>query len=1052
MNRASFACSIFAGFLAVTIFPSLASAQSTITGTAHDSTGAIMVGVTVEASSPALIEGSRTVTTDGEGRYAVVDVRPGTYTMTFTMQGFSTVKQPVEVPANITVTVDGNMKPGSVGETVNVEAAIATVDVQDVAHPQVLTRADMDDIPTARNMQSIGALVPGAHLNTPDVGGSMQVQQTYLTAHGNQTNHDTYLLDGMLINTTQLDGTIQTYVDTEIIQESTYQTSNVTAEIEGGGVYVNMVPKDGGNQFHADVFLGYVPSRFVGTNVTPLETTQGVTGQSRVSEIQDFNGSVSGPILKNKLWFLITGRKQLTNLQSPGSFNTNGSPGVEVDYIYTGTGRLTYQASTKNKVSAMWTRDWKTIQDDIVTGAGGFNDSNPTISSNHRLPVMYYILQTRWTGTITPKLILQAGFSLDKLDYYVTYQPGVQQTPFTPTWYAQASELDTAQLTRSVAGGVNSYYKFDRYAYNVTGQYVTGSHQIKFGFTDSFGPSYTNNIANGDAIYNYSNGVPLSITAEDTPTYAKPYLDHDIGIYAMDTWNYKHLSVTAGLRWEYLSNHVNPENAPAGRFVPARSIARIDCSTINGLSCFNDWAPRLGAVYDLFGNHKTAIKAGIGKYDSPIVTSNLNNFNPMFTTSETVPWINPPTTSCQSGGASLSQLTTGTPGCYPLGATFGQGNIGANPNPAFGLLPANHTLDPNFHREYNIQYSLGVQQEVYRGVTLNFNWNRRSGYQQMLVLNQAVPSSAWTTQSISNPLDGTPITIFNLSPAFAGLTPILHETNSPQSLQANVYNGFETSVSARLPRKIYLFAGWSLDHQWDRSCAENANSSSINDPNSLRFCDWSGNSNLTVNGVSVQSLGAISGVPYRNEIKISGNIPIKWGIEAAVSIFSAPVNSNFTTNSTANYWNTAPAVFTGDVQGFAGLNWTISPTTKYPADCNCSTPGQLVDPNLKQGSEVIPLVIPGARLTPRINQDDLTFRRLFRIKERLSLAAEVSIFNVTNQSVALTQSESLGSSAKLFMDKSECSGIGSPTNCGIGGIPSVISNPRMFRMSLQIKF
>jgi len=204
-----------------------------------------MVGVSVQAASEALIEKQRTVTTDGSGRYAIVDVRPGTYVITFTMQGFSTVKQSVEVPANTTVTIDGALRPGSIGETVNVEAVVATVDTQDVAHPVVLTREDMDQVPTARNMQSVGSLTPGAHLNTPDVGGEMQVQQTYLTAHGNQTNSDSYLLDGLLVNCTQSDGTIQTYIDNGIIQEATYQTSNVTAEVQAGGVYINMIPRMG---------------------------------------------------------------------------------------------------------------------------------------------------------------------------------------------------------------------------------------------------------------------------------------------------------------------------------------------------------------------------------------------------------------------------------------------------------------------------------------------------------------------------------------------------------------------------------------------------------------------------------------------------------------------------------------------------------------------------------------------------------------------------------------------------------------------------------------
>jgi hypothetical protein len=245
---------------------------------------------------------------------------------------------------------------------------------------------------------------------------------------------------------------------------------------------------------------------------------------------------------------------------------------------------------------------------------------------------------------------------------------------------------------------------------------------------------------------------------------------------------------------------------------------------------------------------------------------------------------------------------------------------------------------------------------------------------------------------------------------------------------------------------MFVLAGWTIDRDWDRACDENLNSNSYNDPNSLRFCDWSGNLN--------QSLGAIAGVPYRNELKITGNIPLVWGLQSSVSLYDAPVYStNFTTNlGSSNNVNLAPAVFTGAQQGFYAVNWTISSTTRYPADCNCSTPGQLVDPNLKQGSEVIPLVAPGARLTPRLAQLDLTLRRVFRIRERYSVSAEISMFNALNQSVAVTESEALGSSAKLYMTASECSSVGNPTNCGIGGVPSVISNPRMFRLSTQLKF
>jgi carboxypeptidase family protein len=1016
--------------LVLVVFGSLASAQSTISGVVRDTSGAVMTGVKVEAASEALIERSRTVTTSSDGRYSIVDVRPGVYTMTFTLQGFSTVKQDVTVPANVSVPVDAEMTVGSVGETVNVESTIATVDVENVAHPQVLTRADMDAIPSARNMQSLGSYVPAVHLNTPDVAGSMQVQQTYLIAHGNGPSDDTYLLDGMLINSTIGDGRAQNYVDNAIVQETTYQTSNLTAEVSAGGVYTNMVPKDGGNQFHGELFLGWVNSSFVGTNVDRNLIARGITGQSAVNKIEDFDGSVGGPIKKDKLWFLVAGRKQLTNLESSGSFFSNGSPGIEADKLWTGTARLTWQVNPKNKFSATWQRVWKYISADIVSslfglGAGmsPYNATNPEISSLHRDPVMYYILQGRWTGTVTPRLLLQGGFSLNKEDFNVLYQPGIQKVPFTPEWYANGSQLDVALLTRSVAGATNSYNKYDRYAFSGSGAYVTGAHTFKFGIQDSFGPAYVSNVANGDAYYRFTNGVPLDVTAYNTPTVSKPYLNADLGIYAMDTWHFKRLSITAGLRWEYLSAKIEPESAPAGRFVPARSFGQVDCSTVKGLGCFKNWAPRVGIIYDLFGNHKTALKAGFGKYDTPIVTSILNNFNPMFLTTVNVPWVGAPTTACQASG------------CFPSGAGFGQGNVGANPNPSFGILQ-NRALDPNFNREYNLQYSAGVQHQLMRGVTLNFNWNRRADYQQVLTLNNAVPFSAWTPFQITNPLDGTPLTVYNLQPAFFGLKPQVYQTNGRQSQRSNTYNGFETSVTARLPRGAFIFAGWTIEQQVDRDCDMTAGSNLLNDPNSLRFCDWT--------GALHQDLGAISGIPYRNEFKVTTNVPLKWGVQVSASLYADPVYStNFGTNLAFNN-NTniySPAAYSaGQQSGLYAVNWSITPTTRYPADCKCQNPGAVVDPGLKQGSELIPLVAPGARLTPRLNQFDIGLRRLFHPRENMTLSGEATIFNVINANTVLTESETLGTKVAPYLQG------------GIGGQPVQIANPRMLRLSLQFKF
>jgi hypothetical protein len=447
---------------------------------------------------------------------------------------------------------------------------------------------------------------------------------------------------------------------------------------------------------------------------------------------------------------------------------------------------------------------------------------------------------------------------------------------------------------------------------------------------------------------------------------------------------------------------------------------------IKGMSCFKNWSPRIGFVYDVFGNHKTAVKAGIGKFNSPLATGVVTNFNPMALKSQVIQWLNRPTTACQSHDPI---------GCYPHGNGFGDGDIGPNPNPRFGQINTVN-LDPHFRREYQWQYNVGVQQELRRGVTANFIWFHQGNYQQVHVDNYAVPFSAWNPFTIYNPLDGTPITVYNLQPAYFGRTPDLHQTNAGQSLRSNVYNGYELSVNARLPRSAFVLAGWTIDRTRDRGCDMNTDplSTALNDPNSLRYCDQ--------NGVLYQELGRISGIPYRNEFKLQTNVPLKWGVEANASLYSDPAfSTNFNVNLVTPSNVAQPAaVLAGQVQGYKTVLWTITPSAKYPIDCNCPNPGEVVDSGLTQGSETITLIPPGSRLTPRLNQLDVGFRKVFQIREKVTAMGEVQFFNVKNSNAVLTESYALGSSIKPYVSG------------GPGGVPTAVINPRMMRLNLQLKF
>jgi hypothetical protein len=359
MKSPIFAC-LCAGVALLVLAPTHASAQSTIQGVVKDTSGAVMPNVMVVASSPALIEQSRTVTSNGEGRYEIIDVRPGTYSVRFTIAGFATqVRDHIEVLSNTSVPVNADMTVGSTGETVQVEASAAVVDTENAANHQVLTREIVDAIPAPRNMQALGGLTPGVQLHNasggnPDVGGSQQMEQTYITGHGSNANQTTVLLDGMNINTNYLDGTIQNYVDNGIVAEATYQTSGIGAEVSAGGTLVNQIPRDGSNQFHGDFFASGTGQGgwWQANNLTqdlvdrfkPFNLPAGVNG---IVHIEDFNATAGGPVIKNKLWFLASGRYQSTFDTVNGVNLSNGARAVEDQHITQGVLRMSWQISSE---------------------------------------------------------------------------------------------------------------------------------------------------------------------------------------------------------------------------------------------------------------------------------------------------------------------------------------------------------------------------------------------------------------------------------------------------------------------------------------------------------------------------------------------------------------------------------------------------------------------------------------------------------------------------------------------------------------------------------
>ena len=171
-----------------------------IAGVARDTSGAVLPGVTVEAASPVLIEKVRSVVTDGQGLYKIIDLRPGTYAVTFTLSGFNALKREgIVLTSDFTATVNGDLRVGAVEETVTVTGESPLIDTQSVTQRKSLTHDLIDSLPTGRSFQNLSVLVPGVQtaLGSQDVGGTGGDRYQTLSVHGSRSDQMPLVMNGM---------------------------------------------------------------------------------------------------------------------------------------------------------------------------------------------------------------------------------------------------------------------------------------------------------------------------------------------------------------------------------------------------------------------------------------------------------------------------------------------------------------------------------------------------------------------------------------------------------------------------------------------------------------------------------------------------------------------------------------------------------------------------------------------------------------------------------------------------------------------------------------
>jgi hypothetical protein len=832
--------------VSLVVVPSAAFAQASIVGTARDASGAVLPGVTVEASSPALIEKARSVVTNGVGQYSIQDLRPGTYAVTFTLPGFSAVRRDgIELTGSFIATVNADMRVGGVQETVTVTGEAPVVDVTSARTEQTIDGRTVAEIPSSRLYSSLTQLVPALNVQGNDVGGSQGNVFSVFQIHGGRRNEGQVLVDGMSGGYQGM-GVSGYAPEVGNAQEIVFSLSGGLGEATTGGPQLNIIGRQGGNTFAGSFFVNGSGSAFVNDNLSADQIAKGLSTPLKPKKLFDINPSFGGPIRRDRLWFFATYRYQM-NRQTVASLWDNRNAGDNSKWTYdpdfskqseddgewrNHSVRLTWQVTPRNKIVGWTDLHYNCLHCDAGGSSSGLTftgliATREALQRNENHPSN--LTQISWTSPVNNRLMLDANVQIGPNFWW-----GAQQKN---AWDPTTIPVQDDALTIQTPNGPVSYAGLNYRSANWSGHtgftrvfqgavsYITGSHSAKFGArfhqNDSTFPKNFYNDA--QLKYFFRGGVPYQFTMYADQGSDQHQQQQIFALYAQDRWTVNRLSLSAGLRFEHLSDFFDRQQIGPNRFVPTAQVFE----ATDGPLSLKDIQPRFGASYDVFGTGRTAAKFFMGRYVTTTNTVDEWLFyspagNGHFVTQTNRPW------NDSFHPAGDPRRGNFVPDCDLLNPAA-NAECGAMSNPNFGRRIDPLTVDPETtsgwnKREYSWDLTLGVTQEVAPRVSVGVDYIRRTWGNLKTTINRALTPADFDTFVYNVPTDsrlpgggGYALTFRDVKPAKFGILDNFQTFTDNIGGSSNSYNGVDFNVTARL-RDVTIQGGTSTGNVVEDEC------------------------------------------------------------------------------------------------------------------------------------------------------------------------------------------------------------------------------------------